>query len=151
MSTKNRLRLFKKRKTRFELATTCLEGRDSTVELLPQMVGIYPASGFPSQARNPTHFTSHGLEKYKTKFEFRQEPDDGFEPSTFRLQGGCNYHCANLAGSPTWTRTRNTLINSQILCQLSYRGMRRRRALGRTRRITSPSLLRHSGLSFQRK
>ena len=25
------------RKTRFELATTCLEGRDSTVELLPQL------------------------------------------------------------------------------------------------------------------
>ena len=37
-----------------------------TTELTPQMVGIYPASGFPSQARNPTHFTSHGLMKYKT-------------------------------------------------------------------------------------
>ena len=29
----------RKRETRFELATTCLEGRDSTVELLPQVVG----------------------------------------------------------------------------------------------------------------
>ena len=27
-------------------------------------------------------------------------------------------------GSPAWTRTRNPLINSQMLCQLSYRGPR---------------------------
>ena len=26
-------------------------------------------------------------------------------------------------GSPDWTRTSNPLINSQMLCQLSYRGL----------------------------
>ena len=54
------------------------------------MVGIYPASGFPSQARNPTHFTSHGLVKYMTKFEFRQEPPTRFELATSGLQNRCS-------------------------------------------------------------
>jgi hypothetical protein len=27
-------------------------------------------------------------------------------------------------GSPTWTRTKNLPINSRLLCQLSYRGLR---------------------------
>lgn len=31
-------------------------------------------------------------------------------------------NAALLAGSPDWTRTSNPLINSQMLCQLSYRG-----------------------------
>ena len=26
-------------------------------------------------------------------------------------------------GSPAWTRTTNLLVNSQVLCQLSYRGL----------------------------
>ncbi len=29
-------------------------------------------------------------------------------------------------GSPTWTRTKNLPINSRLLCQLSYRGLRAR-------------------------
>ena len=28
-----------------------------------------------------------------------------------------------IADSPTWTRTRNQVINSHLLCQLSYRGL----------------------------
>ncbi len=33
--------------------------------------------------------------------------------------------------SPAWTRTRNPLINSQMLCRLSYRG----RSLSRLERL----------------
>lgn len=32
---------------------------------------------------------------------------------------------ATLSGSTTWTRTRDPVINSHLLYQLSYRGMRR--------------------------
>ena len=31
----------------------------------------------------------------------------------------------SLSGSTTWTRTRDPMINSHLLYQLSYRGMRR--------------------------
>ena len=54
------------------------------------MVGIYPASGFPSQARNPTHFTSHGHMKYKTEIMFCQEPPTRFELATSGLQNRCS-------------------------------------------------------------
>jgi hypothetical protein len=31
---------------------------------------------------------------------------------------------ANNGNSPTWTRTRNPRVNSSVLCQLSYKGMK---------------------------
>lgn len=31
---------------------------------------------------------------------------------------------AFVIGSPAWTRTKNLPVNSRLLCQLSYRGMR---------------------------
>ncbi len=37
------------------------------------------------------------------------------------------------SGSPAWTRTTNILVNSQALCQLSYRGMEGRPAGSRDR------------------
>ena len=58
--------------------------------LYPSLVGIYPASGFPSQARNPTHFTSHGHMKYKTEIMFCQEPPTRFELATSGLQNRCS-------------------------------------------------------------
>ena len=53
----------------------------------------------------------------------------GFEPTTPALKGRCStpelpthINKTQKNGSPTWTRTRNPLINSQMLCQLSYQG-----------------------------
>jgi hypothetical protein len=43
--------------------------------------------------------------------------------------------CGN-ACSPGWTRTSNPLINSQMLCQLSYRGLPARADAGAERGMT---------------
>ena len=37
----------------------------------------------------------------------------------------CRLLFMSLSGSTTWTRTRDPMINSHLLYQLSYRGMRR--------------------------
>jgi hypothetical protein len=50
-------------------------------------------------------------------------PQRGIAPATIAYKAIVLTTTTMGADSPTWTRTRNTLINSQILCQLSYRGM----------------------------
>lgn len=35
----------------------------------------------------------------------------------------CNGESSGITGSPTWARTTDKLVNSQLLYQLSYRGM----------------------------
>ncbi len=45
----------------------------------------------------------------------------------------------SLSGSTTWTRTRDPMINSHLLYQLSYRGMRRMLLIKKDK----SSLLRH--------
>ena len=69
----------RKRETRFELATTCLEGRDSTVELLPQVVGeVFP--------RRILHTDEHIIKERCCVVK----PPVGFEPTTYALQKRCS-------------------------------------------------------------
>ncbi len=46
-------------------------------------------------------------------------------PENPRQKKACIAAGFSLSGSTTWTRTRDPMINSHLLYQLSYRGMRR--------------------------
>ncbi len=50
-------------------------------------------------------------------------PNVGFELTTYRLQGGCSTTELIGHGSFTWARTTDLVINSHLLCRLSYERM----------------------------